>query len=222
MKRSIALLMLGMVFAAGVSGAAMSSLSRAVPGAALAQAHVSLQAVQHLATAKTFRDLGFLSLEEAGRATLGAPLWDYMVRLDRLSRYKPNDDPAELLEDKGTVRYLVLVGEEVRTGVVVRKIGNEWTVESAGRPALTKALAAAATSASKAVGAAPTTQFVVSIPALQLYFVGRVQEGRLVLTSAVNAPQYGVKAGQTVAASELFAQLSEFAKQHPTGPRLTD
>lgn len=198
-----------------------ADLARPIPEAALLQAHVSLQAEQQLTTGRTYQGLGFKSVEEAKLSTLGTPWRVYMVRLDKLREYVPNRDPRDLLEDTNSVRYPVYVGNEVRSGIVVREVGKEWQIESIGRPALTKALVVAEKREGKA-GVTSEPRFVVNIPALNMYFVGRLVDTRVELTSATDDPRFKIKAGQTLPAAEVFGMLVPYARQLKTGPRLAD
>jgi hypothetical protein len=198
-----------------------ADLNKPIPNAALQQAQVSLQAQQQLTNAQTYKALGFKSIDEVKRTTLGTPLRVYMVRLDKLKEYVASRDPKELLDDTNSVRYPVFVGEEVRSGVVVREVGTQWQVESVGRPALTKALVSAAKSEGRSAGAGGT-QFAVTIPALNLFFIGHLANEKLELTSTADDPQFNIKAGQTLPAAEAFEQLVPYAKQMKTGPYLTN
>ncbi len=144
-----------------------------------------------------------------------------MIRLDKLKEYTPDRDPRELLEDTHAVRYPVYVGSEVRSGIVVREVGREWQVASVGRPALTKSLAEAATKAS-AADAPSEPRFVVTMPALNLYFVGRLDGAMLQLTPATDDARFKLEAGESVPASELFGRVVPYAKEMRTGPRVVD
>jgi len=198
-----------------------ADVTKAVPDAALLQANISLQAMQQLTSRRTYKDLGFTSPEEVKAATLGAPLRIFMVRLDKLKEYAGSMDPRELLEDTNAVRYPVYVGKTARSGIVVREVGKEWQMESIGSPALTKALVSAARREEKA-GASAAPQFVVNIPALNLYFVGLVEGSELTLSSAIDDPQFDLVAGKAVPAKDLFERLAAHAKQVETGPRVVD
>lgn len=59
-------------------------------------------------------------------------------------------------------------------------------------------------------------EMIVNIPALNLSFVGhRGDDGKLVLTSLVDAPAYNLSAGKTISAEELFALLAPVAQKQP-------
>jgi hypothetical protein len=143
------------------------------------------------------------------------------VRLDKLKEYVASRDPEELLDDTNSVRYPVVVGEEVRSGVVVREVGGEWQVESVGCPALTKALVTATKSEGRSA-VAGGTQFAVTIPALNLFFIGHLANDKLELTPTADDPRFKLKAGLPLPAAEAFDLLVPYAKQMNTGPYLTN
>jgi hypothetical protein len=196
-----------------------ADLTRAVPDQAQLQAHISLQALAQLTTAQTFKSLGFKNPGEAKSTTLGSPFRVTMIRLDQLRGHDGRRPAETLLEETGELRYPVYVGNELRTGVAVREAGGQWQVASVGRPELTKALVAAAGNRGRE---ADKPGFIVTIPALNLYFIGDNSAGKLLLTPATNDSRFGLEAGKPLPAEEVLDRLIPYAKQMETGPRIAD
>ncbi len=173
-----------------------------------------LATLQGLATQEKAAGSGFITAEEAKSATLGQPLAVLLVRLDQLARYKPEEDPAPLLQSTSPkVIYPVLVGERVRSAVTVTRKGDRWSATGFGADPLV-ALARQAEGGAGGVG----EKYLVTVPALGVAFsaTGIGREAQLV--PLIDYPEYGLKKGQVLPASRAFAQLVEPAKRHDGQP----
>jgi len=95
-----------------------------------------LTTLRKLTTEETFRDLGFESVNEAERATLGEPIQFFYVRLDQLREFKPEDDPNELLIDAKRYLYPVLVDGKLRSAVTVEMLKGKFVAVGFGGASL--------------------------------------------------------------------------------------
>jgi hypothetical protein len=192
-----------------------------IPKEAQDEAQRSLPVLHQMVTPETYKNLGFQSVDEASRATLGAPMRVLMVPLDRLKEYQPGAKIEEMLQDTNEVRYPVSVDGQVRTSVVMRQIEGKWQVARFGRPALTQSLDLVRKRVVTAETPAEAT-FEVNIPALNLYFLGREVGSNLMLTSAVDDPRFDLKQGEEVDAQQVFSKIAPYARELKTGPYISD
>ena len=159
----------------------------------------SLEEFRALVTADDAATLGFTSADEAATAALGRSLAIWAVPLDQLRAYDSAADPNGLLVDSGEVIVEVTVDGDVRSAVRVGKVGDVWQGEGLGWPALIGALAAMHTT---------DDEFVVWVPAMNVYLVGRRSDGSLIVTPAFDYPEYELFTGDSLPANEAFGRLA--------------
>jgi hypothetical protein len=140
-----------------------------------------------------------LRAEEAATAQLAAPLPVYWVGLRDLKSYRAGTDPRTLLKDMKTFFYPVTVGGNARSSITVKQRGTEWVATDFGQPELTKRVAAA-----HGAGGG----FLVRVPALNTYFVGRTSGGTLLLTPIADVPGTDLRANVPAPADTVFAALA--------------
>jgi len=159
-----------------------------------------------LITADNYQAMGFQSVDEVSRATLGDPLPVFRVRLDQLQQYQPGSDPEKLLIDGNRVIYPVTVDQQVRSSIVVEGSNNDWKATNMGGPNLIKSLAQVRKE---------RTDFVVQVPALSLYFVARRVENQLTLTPIIKDPRFeSFVPGRALSADQVFTAVLPAAKAH--------
>jgi hypothetical protein len=198
-------------------------LAPAAIAAAVPTAHEALPQLQPLVNEQTFRQLGFASPEEVKKAQVGAPLHIYMVRLDKLKEYADKEKPDTLLSETNEVLFPVVVDGQVRTGMKLRMVDGAWRFSSFGASETTRALGAASKRAMSEAKVAEDKQLAVNVPALHLHFIGyRDARGNLMLVPASDDERFKFKAGQSLPAQRVFAELAPYAKRYPTGQRLVD
>ena len=210
------------VLALTVSMQPKSTIAAEPPQAATEEAQRSLAALPEFATEETHKGLGFKSLDEVKSATLGAPLQVFTVRLDALRDYRPQTDPNSLLVDAHQLIYPVVVGGQPRSSITLHELDGKWQVTTVGRPALTQALVQARQRHIERTKAKTGSLFVVNIPALNLHFIGQREGGALKLTPIVSDPELNTEEGRPVEAQALFSALVPRAREHATGPYLSD
>lgn len=168
-------------------------------------AQKSLDAFRDLVTEDDFAALGFESLEEVADAQLGEPLQVSMVPLDRLKEFTQETDPNELLQDASRVIYPVTVRDEVRCSLEIGPIEGGWQGTTFGSPELIRPLA------EQRAGA---EDFVVWVPALNMYFVATRDGEQLILTPAFDYPEANLVVGRTQSAADVFAAIQPLAEAH--------
>jgi hypothetical protein len=193
----------------------------AIPKEAQDEAQRSLSLLHQIVTPETYKKLGFQSVDEVNRVTLGAPMRVLMVPLDHLKEYQPGAKIEEMLQDTNEVRFPVSVEGQVRTSVVMRQIDGKWQVAKFGRPALTQALEVVRMRVVTAETPAESL-LEVKIPALNLYFVGREVGSSLMLTSSVDDARFDLKQGEEVDAQQIFSKIAPYARELKTGPYISD
>ena len=176
-------------------------------------ARQGLATLMQLATEKNFKLLGFDSLEEVKSATLGEPLADFIVPLDKLKAFQPGSDPARLLVSSGQMVYPVMASGNVRSSVTVQKVEGRWAPVAYGGATLA-ALVDKVRPRAEGRGQAGGDRVIVRIPALNLYFLGHQDAGKLMLTPVVDEPRYELKAGEAVPAEKVFDAVLPDAKRH--------
>jgi hypothetical protein len=209
MRRGLALLLASLLIAACAAQISQPPGDQAEPVPALQgkspdeAAQNSLGAYRQLVTEEDFAALGFESLDEVAKAELGPSLSVSLVPLERLRKFDPQSNPEDLLVDAGRVIFEVNVGGQLRSSLEVGSLGDLWQGQSFGSPALIGPLAKYRQSEG---------DFVVWVPALNVYFDANRTEQGILVTPAFDYPTMNLTAGRTLPASEAFAAMVELAK----------
>jgi hypothetical protein len=122
-------------------------------------------------------------------------------------------DPTLLLKKTNMVFYPITVRGKVKSSltVAVSQKDRKWTTTAWGSSGLIQRLTLHKRSVSS---------IVVRIPEFNLYFVGDLKEGQLMLTPIKNVPQFKFIEGNQLTAQEVLARLSSAVKtRKPTEPR---
>lgn len=169
----------------------------------------ALPTLERLVNETNYQDLGFSSVDEVRRATVGDPLPVMMVRLDELAEYTPDKDPMSLLHQESRTLVPVLVGGEVRTSTVVHTAGHEakLAVGGFGGPTLIQSLERTRRASMAQTERLAASYFVVHVPSMSLYLLGYHEENTLMLIAPLNDPRFGLEAGEVIAARDLFVRL---------------
>jgi hypothetical protein len=179
----------------------------------------ALVTFSELVNEQNFEAMGFESVAELHDASLGEPLQTYMVRLDKLQEYQPQDDPNAMLDTVYQVIYPVMVEEKVRSSIAVGKLNEEWQATSFGGPNKIKMLADVRKDNSDSTGLSISSYFIVQVPSLNLYFIGYQANGQLMLTPILDDLSFGFIKGVTMTADKAFAKILPAAKKHDGLPR---
>jgi hypothetical protein len=184
---------------------------RPIPEAADKVAATALQTFQGLVTRDNFRQMGFDKPEDVRAARLDQPLRQFLVPLDRLRNYTPGSDPAGLLTGGDSLLYPILVGSEVKSSIVLESGPSGWRVTSFGAPRFARFVA---TARSQGGAGAVAGDFVVRVPALNLFFLGQRSGSDLVLVPLLEDARLPLKSGARVPAKEIFEKLVPLARAH--------
>jgi hypothetical protein len=153
---------------------------------------------QKLVTPQNFARLGFTSLEDVQRARLGDPMVVYRIDLEALRRFRPGSSADELLVDNRRVFFPIEVDAKVVTSLTVTHHNDGWRPTDFGNAAV-----------ARVVGAFRRDRgdFLVHVPALNDYFVGRRSDSRLTLVPIMTDPRLGFKAGEPPALEILLSAM---------------
>ncbi len=184
-----------------------------------AVADSSLVTFARLVTQQNYKQMGFASREEVRTAKLGAPIQDFMVRLDALEKYEPTTRAEQLLTATNQVVVPVLVGAQVRSSITLSNVRARWRAASFGGPNYVKLVTTGVNESSRSTGLPPSSYFVVRIPALTLFFVGYRSGGDLMLVPLVDDRSLEFRAGVPMKAEKVFTALVPRAKAHNGLPR---
>lgn len=207
----------------GMSQQTLPRLSADAVASAHPVAREALTQLPPLVNEDTYRQLGFDSPDEVKQAQLGTPIHMFMVRLDKLKGYGAREKADGLLSETNEVLFPVEVSGHIRTGLKMRMIDGAWRLGSFGASAKTQALGVASKRAFALSKVKPSEQVAVSVPALQLYFMGyHDARGQLMLVPAADDARFKLKAGQAEPAQRVFARLAPYAKRYPEGQRVVD
>jgi hypothetical protein len=177
---------------------------------AQAAATESLSTFRQLVNAQNYKELGFESPEEVANATLGEPIHVLVVSLNQLRQYEPGGDPNRLLTDFNQIHYPVVVGDQVRSAILVDQVNGKWKTGTFGATNLAKLIATARKGTQTSN---PSQDVVVEVPSLGLYFLGhRTEDNKLTLTPLTDNAVFGLRAGGAMPAEEVLAALVPAAK----------
>lgn len=171
----------------------------------VAAAQEGLATLTQVVNDGNYAALGFASVDEVRRATLGDALPVYQVRLDALRAFTEQSDPEALLADVGRTLYPVKVGDRVATSIFVMGARDGWRASELGNAAVAQLVSRYRHGAG---------DFVVHVPALKAYFVASRSEGQLLLTALMDDPRIQVQAGQTLPAGQVFLRLQNAAASY--------
>jgi hypothetical protein len=185
----------------------------------LAELHVTaekgLDKYRHLVNQENFRRFGLQNAAQVKTAKLGAPLRDYLVRLDALKAYVPGSNPAALLTDTHIVHYPLVADGRNSASVSMNYDRGQWHLISVGDTQRTAKLHSAISRSVLSKKQVAENHFAVRIPALNLEFAACWDaKGTLFLTPIIDSPEWGLKEGVTEPASAVFGRLVSVAKSH--------
>jgi hypothetical protein len=189
---------------------AEQSLSQVDAEATAASARIFRQVAANQGPSLT----GMPTHAEMGRTALAPAVPVYMVRLDHLQQYQTGADPAPLLQDLHTVIYPVVVGDEVRSEMVLSKVEGTWIATSFGGTDHARVLEKVRRGVIHTAQVAADATFLVRVPALNVEFVGYQGAQGLLLTPLLDRTAADLKAGQSLPAVTVFERLAPLARQH--------
>lgn len=168
----------------------------------------AVSVLQKLVTEQNFKSMGFESLEEVKNAQLGQPLQVYTIGLDKLKTAEPGADPATVLTQSPETIYPVTVQGAVRSSVTITHLRDGYAPASFGNADIVKALSRFRQAE------AGQNEFVVRVPAFNMYFLARRVETRVVLVPILDDPRIKAKAGEPVPLPTLLETLRPLANEY--------
>lgn len=204
------LLSLGAADAAAQTPPARAS-SEALEGARRS-AREALSTFAQLVTPRNALEMGFEKPDDVRSATVGAPLPEFQIRLDDLKGYAAGTNPGRLLHESGLFLFPVLVGEQVRSSLTIQHERGAFKAVAFGAPGFMR-------QTSRAVGgigdaAERSEAFLVRIPALNVFFVGYSDGGKLLFASVLDDPRFDLKSGEPLPAEKVLERLAPAAREH--------
>lgn len=179
----------------------------------------SLETFSQLITKDNYRQMGFESPEEVRSATLGTPIQDFMVQLDKLKKYESGSRPDELLTATSQVIYPVLVKGQVRSSITLSKTKESWQAVSFGSTNFVKLVSSTLMESSKVTELDYSSYFIVRVPSLNLFFLGFRSNNELMLVPLMDNNRLKFKAGVSMKAERVFSTILPDAKAHDGLPR---
>ena len=155
---------------------------------------------------ENYKRVGFDSVAQVEQATLGQPLDVYFVRLDRLREWNGQDPDALVLQSKSeeTV-YPVFVDQQMKSSVSIFKDAS-----AVYRPATFGDAEIARSLAHYGRGQG---DFIVRVPALAMYFIGRKVANQVELTPVrADSRLPDFPPGKPVPSVQILRQLAPLAK----------
>jgi hypothetical protein len=174
----------------------------------------ALTTFQEIGKQKNFKTLGFDSAEQLSEARLGEPIAVMMVGLEDLRGYKAGTDPNAIVKPIGKVIYPVSTNERVRSSIVVQKAEKGWQASDFGGANFARLVTEARERTAKATSQPSNSFFLVQVPALNVYFIGYLEEGKLMLSSIIDDPKMNLRAGNPLPAEQIFTELSTVAQNY--------
>jgi hypothetical protein len=183
-------------------------------GPANEAAKKALRASAALVTKENFKAMGFDNPDQVRTARVGTPVEQFTIGLDDLQRYEPGADLSGLLHRTERLTYPVLVQGRTRSSLTLRRQDNRWEVESFGSPNYARLLNELRGRLVAESNRSPLEYFEVRVPALNVAFLGHVQDGGLFLTPVFDTPRFEFKRGVTLSAEEVMTAIVPAAREH--------
>jgi hypothetical protein len=171
-------------------------------------ATAAIGVLQKLVNDQNYRGLGFDSLDQVKQAQLGPPFAVFDIGLDQLKAYKPGTDPNTLLTPSTKAIYPVTVDGQVKSSVAVSHQESGYKASSFGNAEIVKSLSRYRQTQTG------SGDFVVRVPALNMYYLGRRVENRLLLIAIIDDPRLKLKPGEALSAETVLEQLAPLANAY--------
>lgn len=183
-----------------------------IPEYVLAQARRTLDEIRS-ARPDVQTQLG-LGAGAASRATLGTPLREYMVTLDALRSYKSGENPARIVAGGNEYLFPIVAGGTTASSVRVVAVSKEQAqTESIGNVALARRISTMPSISGRTRKFSRTAINAVKVPALGLYLIARVMNGKLQLASLYDESAFRIHANEYEDAAQIFGRLAAIARR---------
>ena len=166
-----------------------------------------------LVNQSNFEDLGFTSPGEVGEATLGDPLEEFMIRLDNLRAYEP-DQRGLVITPNRRLTYPLIVAGEQRSSLTVAQIGDGWDAVAFGGPNYARLLVAARQRLAVQSDRPPDDYFEIRVPALNVGFVAYQEGDDLFLMPLLEDPRFDFGSEEAIPFERALEVLQPAAREH--------
>jgi hypothetical protein len=164
--------------------------------------------LQKLVTEQNFKSMGFDSLDEVKSAQLGQPMSVSVIGLDKLKSASAGAEASSLLTPSPETIYPVTVGGAVRSSITIIHKPEGYAPASFGNAEIVKSLSRLRQSETG------QNEFVLRIPAFNMYFLARRVENQVVAVPIVDDPRLKIKAGEQVPLTRLLEGLRVLANEY--------
>ncbi len=168
----------------------------------------ALGVLQKLVNEQNYRAMGFDTVDEVKQAQLGQPFATFNIGLEQLKGYQTGANANSVLTQNSETIYPVTVNGQVKSSVTVVQKAGGYEPSSFGNAEIVKGLSRYRT------GENAANDFVVRVPALNMYFLAKRVENQLFLTPIVDDPRLNLKVGEEVPAEIVLQQLVPIAKAY--------
>jgi hypothetical protein len=145
---------------------------------------------------------------------LDDPLPSVEVGLNVLEKEAPGGDPEAIFSQQShSILYPVMMGREMVSSIAASKQApGGWSAAPTNLPWAQILLKERARHAAQ-TDTPPDSYFVVDVGALGLHFLATRHTGKLVLIPTRDEPDIGLRAGESLDATEVLSKLSALAKR---------
>jgi hypothetical protein len=174
---------------------------------------------RELASPENAAGLGLDAAGDAGKAVLGKPKREFIIRLDALKAHKKGGDVEALLSDTKIVHYPLVVNAKHRGSMSLVQVDGKWEFIGVGDIDRTSLRQSAIAGSVKRFQKNEEDHFIVRVPALNLEFTGFRNRGELQLASVTDNGPAGLTAGEAESAASILERLLPLALAHDGLPR---
>lgn len=197
-------------FSAALSLAQEYTLNPELLRLSKSQAQLDLSA---FAKSGDFLNLGLNNPEELRAAALGDPIKEFLVPLEKLQQFESDQNPLDLLQDTGKVTYPVVVGQDAKSSITLQWLDQKWATQSSGDPEYIRLMTSIRSDLAKLKNRNKADYFEVKVPALKVYFVGELDNGKLMLTPIRQDTRFKLSKGRSLPAEQAFKAIAPEAKK---------
>jgi hypothetical protein len=171
-------------------------------------ADTALRVLQKLVTSQNFKAMGFDSENEVEQSRLSTPLPVFNVGLDQIKGYDTSKDPNTLLTASSEIVYPVTVGGRVKSSVTIVHKEQGYQPSSFGNAEIIRRLSEYRREENAG------NEFIVRVPALNMYFLGRRAENQVLLVPIIEDPRLKLRPGEPLPAQTVLAELTPIARAY--------
>lgn len=178
----------------------------------------ALEACGRLGNEQNVKSMGFNSLEEVSKASLGGAIPVCQVKLKDLRNYTTSVDPMDLITTTNKVIYPILVNAQLRSAITLERGPEMWKATRYGGVNLTRLLIKSMALTSETSKSTQSNQFTIEIPAFNMVFTAYKRTNELFLLPIINDRRLKLTNGTPLSARDLFNRLVPVAERYNGKP----